>query len=324
MKRAIAIIAILVVAGAAIYTVMARSGQFQLTRAELRERYTDPTSRFVTVKGMEIHYKDEGAGEPVLLLHGSFGTVKTWDGVVDKLKAEYRLIRFDQPPTGLSGEFPPGIDGLSLEDFVAAFLDEIGVDRLSLAGTSSGGIIAYRFASKYPERTNALVLSNVPSAVVDNSATDTPPLLGALISISSWLRYQPKVYWRSFLESLYADPGRLKESTVQAYYDFGRRRREAPFVRSMMARVNANAEIDEVLRKVTAPTLLLWGVPDRVLPLALGEQLKAKLSATDAQLIVLENTGHYPPVESPDTVADHIGVFLGRTLGAGGLSAPAP
>lgn len=310
--RKVALVLTLVLAGSlAGYIVLARNGGFQLTRQELIEKYTDEHSKFVDVKGMEVHYKDQGSGPPVLLLHGSFGSVHTWDGVVDDLKDDLRLIRFDQPQAALSSDAPPENEGLSLEDFVAAFLDEIGVDRVHLAGTSSGGIIAYRFASKYPERAGKLVIANSPSAVVNNAAVDSPVFLDSLIYVSqNILKHQPRLYWRTFLESLYADPSRVKDTIVDQYFDYGRRTRTAPYVRSLFARVNDTAEIDQVLAQVKAPTLLLWGVPDRVLPEEMGYQLQRKLTAANPELIFLNGTGHYPPVESPDIVAGHIRRFI--------------
>lgn len=302
-----------------IYVGLARTGQFQLTRDELVTKYADASSRFITVRGIEVHYKDEGPADgggapPVLLLHGSFGSLRSWDGVVEQLKGDYRLIRIDQPGVALSSDVPAPNEGLSVEDFIAAFLDELGVGRVSLAGTSSGGIIAYRFAAKYPERAAALVLSNTPSAVVDNSAVGSPPMLDALIFASSRiLKHQPKLYWRVLLNSLYADPTRVKSDVVQQYYDFGRRARVAPPVRSMFVRVSDTAETAEILSRVAAPTLLLWGVPDRVLPETMGRQLQAKLSAVRPDLVVLDGTGHYPPVESPEIVAGHMARFLART-----------
>ena len=293
------------------YIVLARAGFFQLTREELIAKYAEPDSKFLTIKGIHVHYKDEGQGPAVVLFHGSFGSVHTWDTIADELRPDYRVIRFDQPQSALSSDIPPENEGLLLEDFVAGFLDEIGVAKAHLVGTSSGGLIAYRFASRYPERTGALVISNAPSAVVDNSAVETPAGLRFLIYLSqNILKYQPRAYWDSLLRSLYADPSRLRDETVDQYYDYGRRARSAPYVRSMFARVNDTSEIDQVLAGVTSPALLLWGVPDRVLPQQMGVQLQRKLSSTKAELVVLEGTGHYPPVESPLLVAGHIKSFL--------------
>jgi pimeloyl-ACP methyl ester carboxylesterase len=315
MTKTIAILAAVAVLCTAGYVALARIGAFQISRDELIKKYADKDSKFVEVKGTTFHYKDQGTGPAVLLLHGSFGSNRTWDVVVEEMGSGYRLIRFDQPPSGLSSDIPFENEGLSLEDFLAAFLDEIGVDEVSLVGTSSGGIFGYRFAAEYPDRAKALIIANAPSAVVDNNATDTPFGLGVLIYISrNILHYQPRLYWRWLLESLYAEPSRLKNEVVEQYYDIARRTQTAPYVRSLFARVNDTTEIDGILARITTPTLLLWGAPDRVLPEEMGYQLQRKLTAIEPELIFLEGTGHYPPVESPEIVADHIKRFLSKTL----------
>ena len=311
MRTAVLIVASIVLIWIAGYVALARSGFFELTRADLIERYAGPESKFVNIKGIEVHYKDEGAGTPVVLFHGSFGSVHTWDGIANELVSDYRVIRMDQPQSALSSDIDQENEGLLLEDFVATFLDEVGVDKAHFIGTSSGGIIAYRFASKYPHRTGALIIANAPSAVVDNDAIETPLGLKALTFFSQHvLKYQPRIYWNSFLKSLYAEPSRLNDKTVNQYYDFGWRSRTAPYVRSMFARVNDTAEIDQVLSIVTSPTLLLWGTPDRVLPEEMGYQLQRKLVSTDAELVMLNGTGHYPPVESPLIVSRYVEAFL--------------
>lgn len=295
------------------YVALARSGAFQLTREELIARYADAESKFVTVHGIDVHYKDEGTGPAILLLHGSFGSLASWDGVVARLKDRYRLIRFDKAPTGLTGDLPASAEGLSLEGFMAEFLDAVGVDRVALAGVSSGGIMAYRFASAYPGRTTALVLANAPSAVVDNAAVKTPVALNVVSFLSSTvLNHSPALYWRIFLESLYADPTRVTDAKVRRYTDINRRENKSPRIPSLFSRVNDTAEIDGVLAKVRTPTLLLWGVHDRVLPEAMGLQLQKKLTGVQAELIWLKGTGHYPPDESPDIFADHLARFLGQ------------
>ncbi len=311
MRKTVALLVVFLLAWTAGYVILARMDAFQISRQDLIEKYTDENSRFIDIKGIEVHYKDEGSGPPILLLHGSFGSLRTWDVVVEELSSTYRLIRFDQPQAALSSDVQAENEGLSFEDFVAAFLDEIGVDKVHLAGTSSGGIIAYRFASKYPERAGGLVIANSPSAVVNNTVIESPFDLDVMMYISQTiLKHQPRLHWRTLLESLYADPSRVKNEIVEQYYDFGRRIRTAPFVRSLFARVNDTAEIDQVLAQVTAPTLLLWGVPDRVLPEAMGYQLQRKLTSTNPELIFLHGTGHYPPVESPELIAGHIDRFL--------------
>lgn len=140
-----------------------------ITLDQLRQQYQTPASKYVEVAGVQVHYQDEGSGPVLLAFHGSFGALQTYDGVAAKLRDRYRIIRFDQPPTGLSGPVPPGFD-LTPEAFVHEFLGKLGVGPVAVIGNSSGGIFAYRFAASYPQDVNAVVLVNTPpSAPVDNA-----------------------------------------------------------------------------------------------------------------------------------------------------------
>ncbi|MDH4023424.1 MAG: alpha/beta hydrolase, partial [Gammaproteobacteria bacterium] len=76
--------------------------------AELEARYAGPASRFITVDGARIHYRDEGSGPPVVLIHANFSNLIDWDPWVDALRDKYRVIRFDMTSHGLTGPDPTG------------------------------------------------------------------------------------------------------------------------------------------------------------------------------------------------------------------------
>ena len=118
----------------------------RLTVAQLREKYADRQSRYVTVKGMDIHYKDEGPrGAPVLLLiHGSQSSLRTWDRITLLLKQRYRIVRFDIPGYGLSS---PATDEAAKTvqpvEITEGLLEGLGVKKLAAAvgggGRAGGG-----------------------------------------------------------------------------------------------------------------------------------------------------------------------------------------
>ena len=97
------VVVLTVLGGAALTTVWAaRQGLLTADDAELRARYALPQSRFVTLDGQQIHYVDEGRGRVVLLLQGSDGSLRMWEDWARILRTDYRVIRFDRPPMGLS------------------------------------------------------------------------------------------------------------------------------------------------------------------------------------------------------------------------------
>ncbi|MFI9412835.1 alpha/beta fold hydrolase [Nocardia gamkensis] len=124
------------------------------------EDYIDPDSRFAIVERRNIHYKRAGTGSPVLLLHGSGSSLHCFDQVVAGL-ADFDVIRPDLPGFGLTG--PRGDRDYRIAAFtetIAAFLDAIGVAKVSVVGNSLGGNIAWNFALDYAHRVDKLVLIN--------------------------------------------------------------------------------------------------------------------------------------------------------------------
>ena len=121
-----------------------------ITHEELVARYADEDSRFVVLEGndgINVHYKDQGSGPAVLLVHSSTGDLKDYDGWVEILGDDYRIVRFDLPAFGLTGPVPSG--NYSIDRFltlVDSLMDHLGIDRFAIAGTSYGGLVAFRYA----------------------------------------------------------------------------------------------------------------------------------------------------------------------------------
>jgi pimeloyl-ACP methyl ester carboxylesterase len=270
----------------------------------LRSAYGAGT-RQIEIAGVSVNYRDEGSGTALVLLHGSFGNLRSFDGMLPDLVDRYRVLRYDQPPAGLSGPVPDDF-AMTSEEFLATLLDELGIGRVVLLGTSSGGIIAYRFAANYPERVAALILSNVPpSAPVDNA--------GALARLSFRLRWSistclengrpwPKTCWRDFLDSNFHRKARVTDALVTEYYDMNRSPGAFVFT-SMTAIMREDDEVRRLLAAVRAPTLLLWGSRDPVLPPETAELMASRIGAEHKHLVLFDDVSHYPPLEAPRDVA---------------------
>ena len=313
-----ALIALTALSGSAVQaapTSVATAGSMRLTLAELRKRYQQPGDRYIDVGGVQLRYRDEGKGPVLLLLHGSRSTLNAWDGVAARLKAHYRVVRFDQPPTGLSGPLSDAARKTigSPEALVAGFLDKIGVRKTSVFGVSSGGTLAYYFAGAYPDRVDALILSNTPSDPVGASKLASTPALDAEAARSKKQGYEARDFWSLYLNFLYGDPKRLKPATIDYYHTINMRVTEPnPF--GLHALTANNALTLEHLRAVRAPVLILWGMRDQVLPAATaGKTLQSYLvNARSQSFIALDSVGHYPPMESPDRVAALVDAWLKR------------
>ena len=284
--------------------VAARRSAPSVSFAEVQARYSEE-SRWIDVAGVNVNFRDEGSGPTIVLLHGSFGSLRMFDDMVDELGNGFRVIRYDQPPSGLSGEVPPGFS-LTSEAFLSEFLDRLDVGPVALLGTSSGGIIAYRFAATYPERVRAIILSNIPpSAPVDNEGARARLPMKLRWSMGVCVKYArpfSRTCWRDFLNSYFERRHRVTDALVTEYYDLNRRPGASEFT-SMTAIMRDDGEVRRFLGAVKAPTQLIWGMLDPVLPPATLELLAARLTSTTIRVDKLEDVNHYPPLEAPEEVA---------------------
>ncbi|TRW14455.1 alpha/beta fold hydrolase [Glacieibacterium frigidum] len=307
-----------ILAAAALLLAAAAPVPPQLTVQQLRAQYMTPADKIVTIGGVEVRYRDQGKGPVLLLLHGSNSTLDTWDGVAAKLVRKYRVIRFDLPPLGLSGPISDAAKAtLSGPDaLMTGFLDHLKVKSVVAIGVSSGGTMAYYLAAKYPERVRALIVSNSPSDPVDTSGVVNSPELDAAIARSKAAGgYRDREYFRAYFRFLYGDPARLTETQIDRVYTMIRRQTEPNFLH-LHALAGNNAETLSRLGKVKVPTLLIWGTTDKVLPLKAGLRLRDHLTATTPSILLLDDVGHYPPIEVPDRFAAIVEAYLSQVLPA--------
>jgi len=124
-------------------------------------RYANDRSKFIDVGGVRAHVRDQGNpdGIPLVLIHGSNGSLYEWEGWARELGAQARLISVDLPGHGLTGAWPR--DEYTVEayaDFVEVLVDALNLDRFVLAGHSLGGAVAWTFAATRPDRVSQLIL----------------------------------------------------------------------------------------------------------------------------------------------------------------------
>ncbi|WP_068086038.1 alpha/beta fold hydrolase [Novosphingobium rosa] len=273
-----------------------------LTIAQLRHLYADPVSRFMTIKGLEIHYKDEGPrNAPVLfMVHGSVSSLRTWDGVAAQLKQRYRIIRYDIPGYGLSGRISDEAERTVQPVEVAeGLLDALHVSKVTFVGVSSGGTMGMYLAARRPDLVTRLVLSNTPSDPVDTSHLVMPKaFLDAQARAKGHGGYQDQIFWDQFLTFFAGHGDRISPQTRREYHDFNRRTPEAHPI-AMMARIGDGKQADLEMNKVTAPTLLLWGGADPLLPESAALALVRHMPNARISRLIMPDVGHYPPLEVP-------------------------
>ena len=281
-----------------------------LPQSELVRKYANEESEFTDVADMRVHFRDEGSGDRVLLLlHGIGASLHTWDGWIQPLEYDHRILRVDLPGFGLTGPNPNGDYSIQAYiDFLDRFLDKLDVQSIDIAGNSLGGQIAWNYALARPERVRRLVMidaAGYPRA--DNAPTGTVLRLARLPLVNNLLTMlTPRSLVADSLREVYGDPSRLTDGVIDRYYELARRQgnRQAFIERALATSIDRNGDH----RKLTQPVLILWGAEDRWIPLEDGRAFANDIAG--ARLIVYPGVGHIPMEELPGPTARATLTFL--------------
>jgi pimeloyl-ACP methyl ester carboxylesterase len=282
----------------------------ELTVEQLRARYGDEHGRYATIHGIELHYKDEGTGPVLLLLHGSQSTMRTYDRIADLMKAHYRVIRVDLPGYGLSAAATPeAAASVKPVAMIEGLVDHLGLSRLSVAGVSSGGTMAAFLAAKRPELVERLILSNMPSDPYSASHLVIPDSFRAAQQRFAATQRYDRDFWYEYLRYFAGDPARMTDHIIDEYHDFGRRP-DDPHKLALIAQVGDGVAAQAEFARVTAPVLLIWGTADPLLPESAAKALAGHLPKASVSQVLLADVGHYPPLEAPDRFAAIMAAWL--------------
>ncbi len=276
-----------------------------LPRGRLETRYAQPPSRFVEAAGLRLHVRDTGPrdGPALLLVHGFAANLHTWDALAPLLEHRMRVIRLDLPGFGLSAADPSkDYSEARTGEVLLALMDALGVGRFDLAGASMGGRMAFALAAAHPDRVRRLALLAPDGFRAGGAAPARMPWWARLVP---WV--MPDWPLRRILAATYADPATMTDERFALYRDMLR----APGVRqAMLDRAKDLAPRDPVpeLRAVRAPTLLLWGDRDRLVPPARAEDFARELAQSET--VILPGIGHVPMEEAPEATAGILRRFL--------------
>ena len=282
-----------------------------LDRASLEARYLAAPSDMVDLAGTRLHVRDSGPRDApaLLLLHGFGASLHTWEPWAQALQTDHRVIRFDLPGNGLS---PPDPNGDYSDErsrtLVTALLDHLGLAQVTLIGNSMGGRIAWSYAAREPERVRALVLVSPDGFASPGFEYGKAPEVPASLKL---MRYTlPKPLLRMSLAPAYANPAALTETLVTRYHELMR----APGAREAMLQRMGQIALEDPrpwLQKIRAPTLLLWGEQDAMIPFSNAADYTHSIAG--ATLVALPGLGHLPHEEDPARSLLPLRAFLAMT-----------
>lgn len=273
---------------------------------ELIEKYTNEHSRFVEVQGLNTHYRDEGKGEVLLLVHGTFASLHCFDEWVELMKSHFRVIRLDLPGFGLTG--PNKENKYSIElftDFLKDFLVTIGVKTCAIAGNSLGGWLSWEFALKYSEMVNKMILIDAAGYINDKNYP-LPFVIAQTPVLRNVFNYVPKAVVRRFVRQVFYDQSKVTDELIDRYFDlFHRQGNKEAFVRIANCYFVQNTHN---LVHLDFPVLVMWGEKDNWLNVENAEKFEKDLR--HCTKIIYKNVGHVPMEEIPEQSALDVINFL--------------
>lgn len=286
----------------------------------LEAEYGTPPSQFIMIDGVRVHFRDEGTGPPVVLIHGHWGSLFQWDSWAPSLLQNHRVIRFDLTSHGLTGVDPTGdYTNERAVTLFAQLVDALGLDAFHLAGTSIGGMVAYKYAAANPERVLSLGLINAGG--LKNPARGPTDRYEMAWWIDALAYYTPKSLIENILRGVAGDPQSISAEVVDQWYRFNMRegQREAEIERNRQFTVGYTTE---ELNTITAPTLLMWGEANRNLPITQVNEFEKRLINAPVSIVTYEGIGHNVTYENPEqSVRDYV-AFL-ESLHVGGADSEA-
>ena len=275
---------------------------------ELTNKYAYPSSSFISIDGINVHYRDVGKGEAILLIHGTGASLHTWEKWVDILSPAYRVISFDLPGFGLTGPDPNHNYQISRYTAILdSLMVKLKVESFHIAGNSLGGLVAWRYTTQFPQK--ILTLNLIDAAGLPQPGKKPPFIfqLAKLPVLSTLLqKVTPKSIIKNSMLDVYKNDQLVTEKLIDRYFELSLREGNRTAFVKRMSQLNEKLDISD-LKKITAPVLIQWGKDDRWIPLANAFEFQKLIPKAD---LIIYDSGHVPMEENPmETVKDYM-IFL--------------
>ncbi len=239
-------------------------------------------------------YIDEGEGEILMMLHGLFGALSNWEGVINHFRSKYRVIIPLMPIHDMPIK-EAGCQGLAV--FVEAFVKDMGLTDLTLVGNSLGGHVALIYTLKHPENVKRLVLTG-SSGLFENAMGGSYPKRGS---------YE---YIKERVEYTFYDPKTATKELVDEVFEITNNIQKVLRIIAIAKSAQRNNMAKEIVH-ITAPTLLIWGLNDTITPPHVGHEFNQLIKHSELHFI--DKCCHAPMMERPQEFNGILANWLQKT-----------
>lgn len=292
---------------AALIAVLLAVSRFLARRECVAWEDASKPGKVIDVKGVPIHYLDEGSGPAVVLIHGFGGHTFSYRHQIATLSRDHRVVALDLLGYGYSGRTVDADYSLTAQaSRVLGLMDALGIEQAALVGHSMGGAVAMRVAEESTDRVDRL-------ALVASVSGDAAPRFRGFGVIRPLLPLLSHIAKDRILRASFSDHSKITAEIRDAYI--------APMRISGsmdgLRRIMADAQRDEPIKyeRITQPTLILWGEDERLLPGFTLDRLRQRLP--HAEVVTVLAAGHLLLEEQPEACSRVLREFLAaRPLGS--------
>ena len=248
-----------------------------------------PVDKEITVFGTKIHYVEAGSGPTLILLHGLGGNTQVWALNISALAEKFRVIVPDQIGFGKSDKPLINYRIATYVDFLDQFCKQLKIERALLVGGSMGGWVAAAYTIAFPQRVERLVLVDA-AGFAPPANFDTRTLYGLNPSTREGMK---QLAAKVFYNKLFTTDAVIDQVLAQRIgagdgYTINR------IIESI---IRGEDFLDNRVKSIKQPTLIVWGREDGLTLLADGQRFKKEIP--NSTLLVINQCGHVPNVERP-------------------------
>ena len=256
---------------------------------------------FILVDGNRIRYLESGdSGQTVILVHGLGASAERWVRIIPAFSDHYRVIAPDLVGFGYSDK--PSVDYTPayFTGFLEKFFDAAGIDPSSVVGSSLGGQIAVDFASTHQDLVQKLVLVS-PAGLMKHST----PALDAYIMAALFPNKQGA---KAAFEAMEGSGRKADRQLINGFIErMNLPNAKLAFMSTLLGLKNSETVASKLV-DVLAPTLIVWGSNDPVIPIEYADEFVS--SIPDCRFHRMDDCGHTPYFQEPDRFSDVVLDFL--------------
>ncbi len=261
------------------------------------------SEKSIEVEKHTVVYLEGGGGEPVLLLHGFGADKDNWNLFSRYLTKRYRVIAPDLPGFGESSKIWSDQYHIATQvERVHEFAEEIGLTKFHLVGNSMGGLIAGVYAATYPTEILTLCLLD-PAGVIENEPS---PFSLELEKGNNPLIVESVSDYDKLLDFTFAKRPNIPDALKSYLAEIAVQRKD--FYKKVFIEARPGNQLEAVMARIRAETLIVWGEADRVLSVSSAQILRKGIEKS--KVVILKDCGHMPMLEKPEETARYYLEFI--------------